>query len=633
LRNTQPLLGDRMMFTPVVRDFKKAYPDIQVGIISAGPEMWHNNPHIDRTVTEANADETYDIGPGKVTRGSKTNGLHITAAFRESLQENSGKVIKQGPFKPDIHLSEAEKNHQLVDGRYWVINCDTGPFTAKRWRAERFQQLVDAMPETTFVQVGLAKDNCARLTGNNVIDLIGKTKIRELFSLVYNADGCISLVSSLMHVAAAFDKPCVVLAGGREPFTFEKYANHRYLDRTGLLPCCKLKACWHNALSACKDHDGTVAHCMDLISVRHVKDAIESYYEGGALERPAAVATKIKPVLRIVANTKCLGGAERSVIEIARMFIAKGWRVELAPGGPVAADIQNALPPELTVTNHLTRPCDVLLMYASDMVFNFDQDRFKVFERIPAGRKVMALTYKIGKAGAVPWTKGWDKYIFLSTSLRDGFILKTQNFSATEGTEFTESNKINLKTTVLAPPVDLEPFLAVKPNYAGATRVVRHSSQGDVKFPPDLPAIMERCKPALSGAEGANFLFMPGPSWLEFTPNVSRMPYIGDPQSVAEFLGKGNVFWYLLPDGYTDQGPRVIVEAMAAGLAVICENRDGPADRVTTETGWKLDSHAEAIELINSLTPDILAAKGKAARERAKTEFVKDKWFKEITGE
>ena len=606
-----------MMFTPVLRDFKKAYPDIHVGIISAGPEMWHNNPHIDRSVTEANADEVYDIGPGEVTRGSKTNGLHVTAAFRECLAKKSGKPITQGPFRPDIHLSDAEKGSRMVDGKYWVINCDTGPFTAKRWRAERFQQLVECLPEITFVQVGLGKDNYARLTGDNVIDLVDKTKIRELFSLVYHAEGCISLVSSLMHVAAAFDKPGVVLAGGREPFTFEKYAHHVYIDKTGQLPCCKLKACWHNALSACKDHDGTVARCMDLITVREVKDAVESYYAGGVLEKPAAVVVaKRKPILRIVANTKYLGGAERSVIEIAKMFIAKGWRVELSPGGPISPDIQNALPPELTVSNQLTRPCDVLLLYASDMVFNFDQDRFGVFDRIEAGRKVMALTYKIGKAGAVPWTKGWDKYLFLSSALRDGFLKKTQN--------------PKLKTVVLAPPVDLEPFLSIEPKYDGELRIVRHSSQGDVKFPADLPEIMDQCK--------ARFCFMPGPSWLDMKVNISKIPYQNDPKSVAAFLGKGNVFWYLLPPGYTDQGPRVIVEAMAVGLPVICENRDGPADRVTTETGWKLDSHAsakgcltaEAVELINSLTPEVIAKKGKAARERAMSEFVAERWYEQI---
>lgn len=610
LKNTQPLLGDRMMFTPVVRDYKKAYPDHQLGVFSAGPEIWQNNPHIDHTVTAANADEIYDVGPGKVTRGSKTNGLHITAAFRCSLVEKSGRPIKQGKFKPDIHLSDDEKNHRLVLGRYWVINCDTGPMTAKRWRSERFQQLVESMPEITFVQVGLAKDNYARLSGDNVIDMIGLTKIRELFGLVYHADGCISLVSSLMHVAAAFDKPCVVLAGGREPFTFERYPNHRYLDTIGMLPCCKKNACWKNALSACKDNDGTIARCMDLITVRQVKDAVESYYEGGALEKPApTIETKLKPVLRIVGNTKCLGGAERSYIEIARMFIANGWRVELSPDGSVAGDIAAALPPKVTVNSHLTRPCDILLLYASDMVFNFHQDRFKVFERLRAGRKVMALTYKIGKAGEVPWTKGWDRYLFLSSTLEKQFKLKTQNQK--------------LKTTVLAPPVDIEPFLAVKPNYSGGVRAVRHSSQGDVKFPADLQDIMSRCK--------ANFCFMPGPSWLQFKVNVSRIPYSHDPASVADFLGRGNVFWYLLPDGYTDQGPRVIVEAMAAGLPVIAEDRDGPADRVTTETGWKIDSHEEAVEIINSLTPEILAEKGKAARQRAKTEFIKENWFDEVT--
>jgi len=224
LRNTQPLLGDRLMFTPLVRDLKKAHPDWRIGVLSAGPEIWLNNPHVDFSINEANADKIYDVGPGKVTRGSKTNGLHITAAFRCSLEEQLGQVIPQGSSKPDVYLSEAEKAQRMIDGDYWVINCDTGPFTAKRWPLERFAAVVAAMPDLTFVQVGLGKDCRGRLKGSNVIDLIDGTKVRELFSLVYHAHGCISLVSSLMHVAAAFDKPCVVIAGGREPTTFERYA-------------------------------------------------------------------------------------------------------------------------------------------------------------------------------------------------------------------------------------------------------------------------------------------------------------------------------------------------------------------------------------------------------------------------
>jgi len=612
------------MFTPAVRDLKAAHPDWAIGVASAGPEIWENNPHIDLSINETNAEEIIDIGPGKVTRGSKTNGLHITAAFRCSLEEHLGESIKQGPYKPDVYLSDVEKSIRLIDGPYWVINCDTGPFTAKRWPLERFQEVVDAMPDICFVQVGLARDCRGRLTGPNVIDLIDRTKIRELFNLVYHAEGCISLVSSLMHVAAAFEKPCVVLAGGREPPTFERYAYHRYLDNVGCLPCCKKQACWHNTLSACKDHDGKYAKCMTLLEAPDVVSAVRSYYRGGRLESPRSLAAtaKRRPVLRIVAKGSYLGGAERSWTTIAGLFVKNNWRVEICPPPEgLSPDVAAALPAEAEITNHLSRPCDVLLLYASDMVFGFDDSLFEVFNRLEAGRKVMALTYKIGKAGEVPWTSNWDKYLFLSTSLETGFLKKIDRLNS-------GSSYYAPATQVLAPCVDLEPFLAVQPKIViydgGVIRIMRHSSQGDKKYPPDLADIMRKCN--------ARFYLMPGPSGYETRENWALCPPQRDPAGVANFLIAGDCFWYLLPAGYTDQGPRVIVEAMAAGLPVIAENRDGAADRVTPETGWLIDSHEEAVEIINSLTPEILAAKGKAARQRAIDEFNPDKWFDAISG-
>jgi len=622
LRNTQPLLGDRLMFTSVVRDLKAVCPNLAVGIISAGPEVWENNPHIDPAVNETNAEKIFDIGPAKVTKGSKTNGIHIANAFKVCLEEKMGISIPQRACKPDLYLSDVEKSIRLIDGPYWVINCDTGPFTAKRWPLERFQQVVDSMPDMTFVQVGLAKDCRGRLTGTNVIDLVDKTKIRELFNLVYHADGCISLVSSLMHVAAAFEKPCVVLAGGREPPTFERYAFHRYIDNVGCLPCCKLQACWHNALSACKDHDGKYARCMRLIEAPEVVSAVRSYYRGGLLESPRTLhaAAKLRPLLRIAAKGSMLGGAERSWLQIAKIFLNKNWRVEICPPSPLSVEVARQLPVGVSITNHLSRPCDVLLLYASDMVFGFNESQFEAFGRIEAGRKVMALTYKIGKAGDVPWATGWDKYLFLSTSLCDGFLKKIDK-------QNNDSSYYAPDTAVLAPCVDLEPFLAVQPKYnGGATnRIMRHSSQGDKKYPQDLAGIMRKCK--------ARFYLMPGPAGYETRENWALCPPQRDPAGVATFLAAGNCFWYLLPEGYTDQGPRVIVEAMAAGLPVIAENRDGAADRVTVETGWLIDSHEQAVDIINSLTPEILEAKGIAARRRAIEHFNPQKWFEQISGE
>jgi len=627
LRNTQTLLGDRLMFTPAVRDLKLNRPHWRIGVVSAGPEVWANNPHIDPGVTEATADHVFDIGPGDVTRGSKTNGLHIAQAFFDKLEKRlwgaaiiSAPMDKHGPIRADLHLTEQENNYRVIDGDYWVINTDTGPMSAKRWPPEYFQQVIDKLPLLTFVQVGLGENNEYRLKGPNVIDMVDRTTIRELFSLVYNARGCVSLVSSLAHVAAAFEKPCVTIAGGREPDTFERYPFHRFIDTVGCLPCCREYACWHNALSACKDHDGKFAHCMRLIQPERVVAAIDSYYVGGALELPVIPPLPARPrkILRIVANAKCLGGAERSVAEIAKMFVEKNWLVEFAtPTENPSPEVLAALPDSVRLTNHVSRPCDVLLLYASDMVFNFDQQRFEAFGRLNAGRKVMALTYKHGKVGKVGWTNGWDKYLFLSSAMRDQFLSRNTQYAARD-------------TAVLAPAVNLEPFLAVEPYHNGQVCVLRHSSQGEKKFPPDLEKIIR------SVPKNILFGFMPPPSCISYRPDMQSIldrQYDPDPRKVAAFLRQGNCFWYLLPEGYTDQGPRVIVEAMAAGLAVIAENRDGAADRVTPETGWLLDSHDQAAPLINTLTADCLAEKGKAARTRAISQFDKFKWFKEIAGE
>jgi ADP-heptose:LPS heptosyltransferase len=629
LRNTQRLLGDRIAFTPAVRDLKTARPMWQIGVKSAGPEVWLNNPHIDEAVTEQTADQIFDIGPGDVTRGSKTNGLHFMQAFFNSLRlqlmerELVDILLGFGPIKPDLHLSEAEKASKVVAGEYWVINTDTGPMSCKRWPDEYFQKFVDALPSVTFVQVGLTRDNQRRLRGENVIDMLGHTRERELFSLVYNSLGVVSLVSSLMHVAGAFGKPGVILAGGREPDTFERYPNHRFLDVVGALKCCAQWACWHNALTACEDHDGQYARCMRLIEPEAAEGALLSYYEGGAIKVAAGPPAKAKPILKILANARAYGGAERSVAEIASMFIEKGWRVQFAtPTENPSLAVLEALPREVELNQEITKPCDVFLWYCSDAVYAMQEDRFKPLASLSADRRVMAITYKIGKIPETPWALQWDQYLFLSSAMRSVFLER-----------FVHWDRNVPPCAVMAPPVNLGPFLDVDQNFNQGDRlqIMRHSSQGDKKYPATtLIGIMDEL-------HDCDFLYKPGPSWLRSAPNVKAFRESPDPADVAAFLSEGHLFLYLLPVDYTDQGPRVIVEAMAAGLPVLAENRDGARDRVTPETGWLVDNHAEAIELIQAIKSEpnglaMLCAKGKAARQRAVIEFNRWKWFEAIRG-
>lgn len=634
--NHQTLLGDRLAMTSFVRDLKETYPHWNIYVDVAKDDVWRHNPHIAGVVTPGTPapeklDIAWRIGPFAATQGSKTNGIHFMRAFAYGWTRKTGLPVRQGPLQADIHLTPQELAYRPIAGDYWVVNPDTNNMGAKRWDPDRWRQLFRSLPQLHFVQVGLGSHAAIDYGDEpNVTSLLDQTTERQLFALVAHSTGCISLISSLMHIAAAFDKPCVVLAGGREPQSFEQYPGHQFIHRIGAMPCASRLACWKNSIGACKDQrdtpHGPVAACMLKITPQEVARAIEVYYDGGRLQKPESASIAVNPqsairhpkVLKIVTNGKCYGGAERSCRMIAAMAAGRGWQVQLATRQAICPEMRDAFANVAVVTDRVSDPCDVLLWYASDQVFDAHLDEFGPLRQASAnaGRRVMALTYKLGKVPELDWCRDWDRYLFLSSEMRDAFIGKTLG----QNTVGVQAGQCE----VLAPPVDLTAFLGRKPTYDGHVRVVRHSSQGDKKWPMSTQQMVVQCCDAL-------FAFMPGPSWLDSNDRVvCHRPHA---MAVPELLEIGNLFVYLLPDGYTDQGPRVIVEAMAAGLAVIADKRCGAKDRVTPETGWLVDDHAEAIAIINAVTPELLEAKGRAARERARTEFDPQRWLTAILGD
>jgi hypothetical protein len=137
------------------------------------------------------------------------------------------------------------------------------------------------------------------------VDLRGRTTLRQLVRLVYHAQGVISPISLLMHLAAAVEtkpglpknRPCVVVAGGREPPAWFSYPHHQVLHRVGALSCCADGGCWKarvvplgdgdkkdRADNLCAQPVGTLPRCMDMISTQDVVRAVEGYFEGGAIE-------------------------------------------------------------------------------------------------------------------------------------------------------------------------------------------------------------------------------------------------------------------------------------------------------------------------------------------------------------
>ena len=138
-------IGDIMMMTCGIRDFKNAYPKTRVGVKSVAMHMWDNNPHVDHTFTDER--KVLKIGPTFLTNKSNLWNLHFANAFRMDIARRLKIDIPQGPIKPDIWFSKEEFNRPpLIEGPYWTIVVGGEPgWTAKMYPSERWQEVVNLL--------------------------------------------------------------------------------------------------------------------------------------------------------------------------------------------------------------------------------------------------------------------------------------------------------------------------------------------------------------------------------------------------------------------------------------------------------------------------------------------------------
>ncbi|MDZ4696982.1 MAG: glycosyltransferase family 9 protein [Deltaproteobacteria bacterium] len=251
---------------------------------------------------------------------------HYIAAFHRDLSNKLGVDVPVLLPKGDLHLLDAERLTPLVAGRYWLIIAGgKSDITTKIWSAARFQQVVDLLRDHGIhcVQDGAVHPGHHHPVLHGVTSLVGKTNLRDVLRLVYRAEGVICPVTFFMHVAAAFDKPCVVLAGGREPWWWEAYSAaghvgprcvptrvpHRYFHTIGSLECCKDTGCWkthvapggtgvsdRTCVSPIDDgHGQAIPLCLGLITAEAVVDAVLGYYANGAIKGTAATPHANRP--------------------------------------------------------------------------------------------------------------------------------------------------------------------------------------------------------------------------------------------------------------------------------------------------------------------------------------------------
>ncbi len=295
--------GDILVMTNTIRDLHLSYPGKFItDVRTPCPDIFENNPYITKLTydeTEYNQINTWfqsHVGQTKMLgdinvidmqypliHQSGARGAHFAEGHREFLEETLKIKIPQTKIRPELYLSETEKNmSHLIKDKYWVINAGSkSDYTLKQY--PYYQEVVNLLKDTiTFVQIGVKSHLHKSL--DNVIDMVGKTNNRELFKLINNAEGVISCVAFPMHIAAAFKKPCVVVAGAREGTRWELYPNHRFIYVNGCLPCADYDGCWRSRTEDCNYKKNGIPLCMTLIKPEEVAREVERYYVGGVLK-------------------------------------------------------------------------------------------------------------------------------------------------------------------------------------------------------------------------------------------------------------------------------------------------------------------------------------------------------------
>jgi ADP-heptose:LPS heptosyltransferase/ubiquinone/menaquinone biosynthesis C-methylase UbiE len=309
--------GDILVMTNALRDLHKAFPGkYQTDVRTPCMEIFDNNPYVckfsyneqayqkalakfhkltgndneARKHISVSGDTAFIDMHYPLIHRSGVTGSHFSEGHRDWLEKVLDVKIPQTDIRPEIYLSQTEKdwpspalNHG-VDNKYWVLNAGGKmDFTLKQY--PYYQEVVNTLKSKyhfDIVQIGVKSHDHKPMPG--CVDLIGKTNIRELFRLIAGSQGVITCVSFPMHIAASFNVPCVVIAGARESVRWELFNSHQFLYLNGTLACASgVEGCWKSTIESCQNKVDGVPKCHKMITPADITRAVDRYYDGGVL--------------------------------------------------------------------------------------------------------------------------------------------------------------------------------------------------------------------------------------------------------------------------------------------------------------------------------------------------------------
>src|SRR5215211_92264 len=193
--------------------------------------------------------------------------------------------------------------------------------------------------------------------------------------------------------------------------------------------------------------------------------------------------------------------------------------------------------------------------------------------------------------------------------------------------ELTKRRVGNYPGFVQASLIDLDRFVpsaSKKPSSESASAgftVGRLSKANPFKHHPDDPALYRQlvdhgCRVRIMGPSPHLEAKLRGLESIELLPEYAQKAHL--------FLQGLDCFFYRTSENFLEPSGRVITEAMACGLPVVCHNRGGYAETIDDgRNGFLFDTQQEALEIVLKLKEDLALRErvGKEARRSAEELF------------
>lgn len=274
LRRRSRGLGDNLMISLVAREIKKHYPQKAVIVETEWPELFRGNPNVDLVLV------------GKVAPWYHKVRYRIEAGTTVHMLDQlvRGLPFPLGDWERRVDLFLEEERYADLERELpadYIAICPQGKrsFSSNRkeWGSEKFQRLVDSMPDQSFVQVGGGRDDLLR----GVVDRRGLDVLASAFVLK-RARTAVVLEGGLMHVCNAVGTPAVVIYGGLVRPEITSYPTQLAVV---CAPPCSPCFTSERSLRPCEH-----LSCLEAITPELVRDPLQQRrYESGGGGRVEAV--------------------------------------------------------------------------------------------------------------------------------------------------------------------------------------------------------------------------------------------------------------------------------------------------------------------------------------------------------